>query len=129
MKDRITPEFIRALPKSDLHLHLDGSLRLKTLIELSREAKLKLPSYSEAGLRKLVFKDTYKDLPEYLHGFMYTCAVLQDLDNLSRVSQERLDSAQKKVEQLLGVDEEGRARTQPFATQATDDEDDGPPFR
>jgi exodeoxyribonuclease VII small subunit len=48
---------------------------------------------------------------------------------LSRVSQERLDSAQKKVEQLLGVDEEGRARTQPFATQATDDEDDGPPFR
>ena len=41
MKDRITPEFIRAIPKSDLHLHLDGSLRLKTLIELAREAKVK----------------------------------------------------------------------------------------
>lgn len=91
MKDRITSEFIRAIPKSDLHLHLDGSLRLKTLIELSREAKLKLPSYSEAGLRKLVFKDTYKDLPEYLHGFMYTCAVLQDLDNLTRVAQELVE--------------------------------------
>ncbi|MFI5347914.1 MAG: adenosine deaminase [Elusimicrobiota bacterium] len=91
MKDRITPEFIRAIPKSDLHLHLDGSLRLKTLIELSREAKLKLPSYSEAGLRKLVFKDTYKDLPEYLHGFMYTCAVLTDLDNLARVAQELVE--------------------------------------
>jgi adenosine deaminase len=91
MKDRITPEFIQAIPKSDLHLHLDGSLRLKTLIELSREAKLKLPSYSEAGLRKLVFKDTYKDLPEYLHGFMYTCAVLTDLENLSRVAQELVE--------------------------------------
>ena len=91
MKDRITPEFIRALPKSDLHLHLDGSLRLKTLIELSREAKLKLPSYSEAGLRKLVFKDTYKDLPEYLHGFMYTCAVMTDLDNLTRIAQELVE--------------------------------------
>jgi adenosine deaminase len=98
MKDRITPEFIRALPKSDLHLHLDGSLRLKTLIELSREAKLKLPSYSEAGLRKLVFKDTYKDLPEYLHGFMYTCAVLTDLDNLTRVAQELVeDNAEEGV--------------------------------
>ncbi len=39
---------------------------------------------------------------------------------LVRLSQERLDSAQKKVEQLLGVDEQGRAKTKPFET--TDDE-------
>ena len=78
MKPRISPEFLAAIPKSDLHLHLDGSLRLKTLIELARECKLKLPSNTEAGLRKLVFKDTYKDLPDYLHGFMYTCGVLLD---------------------------------------------------
>ncbi|MBI4422587.1 MAG: adenosine deaminase family protein [Elusimicrobia bacterium] len=87
----ITPEFIRAIPKSDLHLHLDGSLRLKTLIELARKAKLKLPSSSEEGMRRLVFKDTYKDLPEYLHGFMYTCAVLRDPGNLARVSQELVE--------------------------------------
>ncbi len=91
MKDQITPEFIQAIPKSDLHLHLDGSLRLKTLIELAREAKVKLPSNTEAGLRKLVFKDAYKDLPEYLHGFMYTCSVLQDLENLARVAQELVE--------------------------------------
>ncbi|OGS05604.1 MAG: adenosine deaminase [Elusimicrobia bacterium RIFCSPLOWO2_12_FULL_59_9] len=91
MKDQITPEFIRAIPKSDLHVHLDGSLRLKTLIELAREAKVKLPSTSEAGLRKLVFKESYKDLPDYLHGFMYTCAVLPDLDNLTRVAQELVE--------------------------------------
>lgn len=92
MKDRITPEFIRAIPKSDLHLHLDGSLRLKTLIELAREAKLKLPSYTEAGLRRTVFKDAYKDLPDYLHGFMYTCGVLNgELDNLTRVAQELVE--------------------------------------
>ena len=47
---------------------------------------------------------------------------------LSRVSQERLDTAQKKVEQLLGVGSDGRPRTQPFETQATDDEGDAPPF-
>ncbi len=38
---------------------------------------------------------------------------------LSRVSQQKLDAAQKKVEQLLGVDEQGRPRTQAFET--TDD--------
>jgi exodeoxyribonuclease VII small subunit len=49
---------------------------------------------------------------------------------LSRVSQERLDSAQKRVEQLLSVDAQGRARTEPFQTQATggDEDDDKLPF-
>ena len=37
---------------------------------------------------------------------------------LSRVSQQRLDAAEKRVEQLLAVDEQGRARTAPFATDA-----------
>jgi exodeoxyribonuclease VII small subunit len=42
---------------------------------------------------------------------------------LSRTSQARLDAAEKRVEQLLAVDEQGRARTTPFATDALDDED------
>jgi exodeoxyribonuclease VII small subunit len=50
---------------------------------------------------------------------------------LSRISQERLDGAERRVEQLLAVDEQGRARTAPFATDASDQvelDDDGPPF-
>jgi exodeoxyribonuclease VII small subunit len=43
---------------------------------------------------------------------------------LSRLSQQRLDAAQKKVEQLLGVDDQGRARTAPFETTAGDRGDD-----
>jgi exodeoxyribonuclease VII small subunit len=42
---------------------------------------------------------------------------------LSRLSQERLDRAQKRVEKLLRVDEHGRAQTEPFETS----EDDGDP--
>jgi exodeoxyribonuclease VII small subunit len=41
---------------------------------------------------------------------------------LSRLSQARLDAAEKRVEQLLAVDEQGRAKTMPFATDALDDE-------
>jgi exodeoxyribonuclease VII small subunit len=50
---------------------------------------------------------------------------------LSRTSQERLDAAQRKVEQLLGVDEQGRPRTRPFETNAAGTggmEDDEIPF-
>jgi exodeoxyribonuclease VII small subunit len=42
---------------------------------------------------------------------------------LSRTSQTRLDAAEKRVEQLLAVDEQGRARTTPFATDALDEDD------
>lgn len=79
---------LRALPKTDLHCHLDGSLRIPTLVELARERGVKLPSESEEGLRELVFKESYRDLPDYLHGFAYTCAVLTDEEALERVAYE-----------------------------------------
>jgi exodeoxyribonuclease VII small subunit len=43
---------------------------------------------------------------------------------LSRASQTRLDTAEKRVEQLLSVDDEGRAKTAAFATSADDEADD-----
>lgn len=84
------PSLIKKLPKADLHIHLDGSLRLSTLIEESKKQGLELPSFTEEGLKDLVFKNFYKDLPDYLKGFQYTCKVLQDLETLERVSYELL---------------------------------------
>ncbi len=80
--------FLEALPKSDLHLHLDGSLRLETLIELAREHGVKLPSETPEGLLELVFKESYRDLPDYLHGFAYTSPVLCTAESLERVAYE-----------------------------------------
>ena len=40
----ISTQFIAELPKTDLHVHLDGSLRIPTLIELARQHRVELPS-------------------------------------------------------------------------------------
>ena len=48
--------FLKALPKTDLHVHLDGSVRIATLIDLAREYGVSLPSYTESGLREWLFK-------------------------------------------------------------------------
>jgi len=85
---KISREFIEKIPKTDLHLHLDGSLRLPTLVDLARRQGIELPAWDEEGLRRLVFKDAYADLPEYLQGFAYTTAVMQTPEALERVGRE-----------------------------------------
>ena len=79
---------LRALPKTDLHVHLDGSLRLPSLIELAGDRGVALPSQTLEGMSELVFKPSYADLREYLTGFAYTTAVMQDPEALERVAYE-----------------------------------------
>jgi adenosine deaminase len=90
----VTPEVIRRLPKTDLHVHLDGSLRLDSLIELARERRVDLPSFSQDGLRDLVFRSQYANLGEYLEGFRHTVAVLQDPEALERAAFELCEDCQ-----------------------------------
>lgn len=85
---KIPIDFYKKIPKTDLHVHLDGSLRLSTLIDLAKLQKIELPSLTEEGLKKLVFKERYKDLREYLKGFHCTCAVMQTPEALERVAYE-----------------------------------------
>jgi adenosine deaminase len=90
----MTPELIRQLPKTDLHVHLDGSLRVATVLDLARAGGVALPSNTEAGLRELVFKAEYESLNEYLRGFTYTVAVLQDHEALERAAFELCEDCQ-----------------------------------
>lgn len=97
------PEIIRRLPKTDLHVHLDGSLRLPTLIELSKERGLSLPSETPEGLEALVFRPRYKNLNEYLEGFQYTVAALQDAESLERTTRELAEDCQAEGVRYLEV--------------------------
>lgn len=79
---------IRKIPKNDLHVHLDGSVRMDTIIDISRKEGLELPSYTVEGLNELVFKDQYENLGEYLKTFAYSCAVMQNPEYLERIAYE-----------------------------------------
>ena len=96
------PDLIRRLPKTDLHVHLDGSLRLATLIDLARSRRVALPTETEEGLREQVFRERYRDLPEYLEGFRYTVAVLQDAEALERATFELCEDMRRRRGPLSG---------------------------
>ncbi|MCC5826366.1 adenosine deaminase family protein [Alkalimonas sp.] len=85
---RYSTDFIRAMPKADLHLHLDGSLRLDTLLAMAKTLKVPLPADTVEGMQAQVFKPAYQNLGEYLRGFQYTCAVLRDANHLTQAAYE-----------------------------------------
>ncbi len=88
-KIEVTEELLRALPKTDLHCHLDGSMRLKTILELAQKQGVKLPADTEEGLGKAIHKgEICKDLEDYLVAFDVTCSVLQTEEALYRAAYE-----------------------------------------
>ena len=52
---QLTLEFLEKLPKTDLHCHLDGSLRLKSILEMAEQQKVKLPAEDETKLGRLIY--------------------------------------------------------------------------
>uniref|UniRef100_K3WU02 adenosine deaminase n=1 Tax=Globisporangium ultimum (strain ATCC 200006 / CBS 805.95 / DAOM BR144) TaxID=431595 RepID=K3WU02_GLOUD len=88
-KNPIYPdEFLRRVPKTDLHCHLDGCLRPETLIELALQQGVTLPTYDRQEINSCVFKETYNNLEEYLVCFAYASAVLRSASALERVAYE-----------------------------------------
>ena len=47
----------RTLPLVELHRHLDGSIRLQTILELADEHDIALPGVGDAGAHSSVFTD------------------------------------------------------------------------
>src|SRR5882724_1583281 len=85
----VTDELLHALPKTDLHCHLDGSLRLTTMLELAQEQGVRLPADTVEGLaRAMKIGQRHGSLEEYLKGFDITLSVLQTEDALYRAAYE-----------------------------------------
>ena len=95
-------EVMRRLPKTDLHLHLDGSLRPRTMWELAHAQGIKLPARTPRDLAKrLRAGRRTKSLRDYLKIFDLTLTVLQERDALKRVAYELAeDCAQENVRHL-----------------------------
>jgi adenosine deaminase len=98
----VTEELLASLPKTDLHCHLDGSLRLHTILELAEQQKVRLPETTPEGLARAMHQGMIcSSLEDYLTAFEITLSVLQTEEALYRAAYElALDAAKESVRYL-----------------------------
>ncbi|MFQ6675796.1 MAG: adenosine deaminase [Fidelibacterota bacterium] len=100
----ITREVLHRLPKVELHCHLDGSLRIPTIIDLARKDRVPLPSMDPDKLRSiLTVGKTRGSLEDYLERFRITLSVLQTPGSLRRAAFELAEDAAKENVRYLEV--------------------------
>jgi adenosine deaminase len=84
-------------PKIDLHRHLDGSIRLETILELGLENDLALPGRTLETLRPfVVVSEPQPGLMAFLAKFEWMVGVLVDAEACRRVAYENVEDARRE---------------------------------
>lgn len=89
----IDPSF----PLLDLHRHLDGSVRLQTILDLGRKHNLALPAWDLERLRPYVQVDEIQpDIMEFIARFKWMIGVLVDYEACERIAYENILDAKNE---------------------------------
>jgi adenosine deaminase len=87
----------RKIPLIDLHRHLDGSIRLQTILDLAQQHDLPLPAKNLEELRPLVqIMEPQPGVMAFIAKFEWMVGVLADYDACRRIAYENVLDAQSE---------------------------------
>ncbi|XP_042607421.1 adenosine deaminase-like [Cyprinus carpio] len=80
-------------PKIELHVHLDGAIRIKTIVEVAKRRGITLPANGEDKMRELVIMHEPATLTEFLGKFKhYMHAIAGDREAIKRIAYEFVET-------------------------------------
>jgi adenosine deaminase len=86
-----------SLPLIDLHRHLDGNIRLETILDLGRQHNLALPAWDVEGLRPHVqITEPQPGVMAFIGKFYWMIHALVDYDACRRVAYENVEDAKNE---------------------------------
>ncbi len=85
-------DLIEAMPKTEVHLHLDGSLAIDTALDLARTRGIEAPGDRAGMAAALIAPMPCADQAELLRAFDLPIALLQDAEALERVTAELVET-------------------------------------
>jgi aminodeoxyfutalosine deaminase len=74
--------FIRRMPKAEIHVHLEGSVRPATLLELAQRNGVRPPASDEAGLREFF---RFRDFPHFIEVYIAVCSCLRTPEDFATI--------------------------------------------
>ena len=77
--------YLRAAPKAELHVHLEGSIQPATLLTLARRNRAELPVDSEAGLRDWLI---YRDFNHFIEIYVTISSCLKTAEDYNLITYE-----------------------------------------
>ncbi|MBI9048675.1 MAG: adenosine deaminase [Anaerolineaceae bacterium] len=88
---------LNGLPLIDLHRHLDGSVRLSTIIDIAKQHKIKLPAWTESSLRPYVqIMEKQPGVMAFIEKFKYMIAIMVDEESCYRIAYEAVEDLKKE---------------------------------
>jgi adenosine deaminase len=93
MPESTISPFIAALPKAELHMHLEGSLEPEMLLALARRNGVRLP-YADAGALRRAY--AFDDLPSFLQLYYLGLTVLQRGEDFYQMTEAYLTRASRE---------------------------------
>ena len=86
LEPRALRALIGAMPKAELHLHLDGSLRVETALDIARTRGIDAPRTYRGMRGILVAPEHVEDQAQLLRAFDLPIALMQDTEALERTT-------------------------------------------
>jgi len=83
----VSAEFFSSMPKVELHVHLEGSIRPETVLELARRNEVTLPANTLDGLREWY---RFRDFPHFVQIYVAITKCLKTADDLEFIAREFL---------------------------------------